>query len=45
MELAAPSAEEPITQVAGDVPVEPLPVHADATQLEMELQTYERPLP
>ena len=26
------------------VPVEPLPVHADATQLEMELQTYERPL-
>ena len=44
MELATPSAEEPITQVAGDVPVEPLPVHADATQLEMELQTYERPL-
>ena len=32
-ELATPSAEEPITQVAGDVPVEPLPVHADATQL------------
>ena len=44
MELATPSAEEPITQIAGDVPVEPLPVHADATQLEMELQTYERPL-
>ena len=44
MELATPSAEEPITQVAGDVPVEPLPVQADATQLEMELQTYERPL-
>ena len=44
MELATPSAEEPITQVAGDVPVEPLPVHADATQLEMELQAYERPL-
>ena len=44
MELATPSAEEPITHVAGDVPVEPLPVQADATQLEMELQTYERPL-
>ena len=44
MELATPSAEEPITQIAGDVPVEPLPVNVDATQLEMELQTYERPL-
>ena len=44
MELATPSAEEPITQIAGDVPVEPLPVHADATQLEMELDAYERPL-
>ena len=44
MELATPSAEELITQVAGDVPVEPLPAQADATQLEMELQTYERPL-
>ena len=44
MELATPPAEEPVTQVAGDVPVEPLPVQADATQLEMELQTYERPL-
>ena len=44
MELATPSAEEPITQIAGYVLVEPLPVHADATQLEMDLQTYERPL-
>ena len=43
MELATPSAEEPITQVAGDVPVEPLPAQAD-TQLEMELQAYERSL-
>ena len=41
MELATPSAEE---QVAGDVPVEPLPVHADATQLAMDLHTYEQPL-
>ena len=31
MELATPSAEEPITQVAGDVPVEPLPVQAHTT--------------
>ena len=44
MELATPSAEEPITQIAGDVPVEPLPVHADTTQLEMELDACERPL-
>ena len=44
MELATPSTEEPVTQIAGDVPVEPLPLHADATQLEMELQAYERPL-
>ena len=44
MELATPSTEEPVTQIAGDVPVEPLPEHADATQLEMDLQAYERPL-
>ena len=44
MELATPSAEEPLTQVAGDVPVEPLPVHADATQLAMDLHAYEQPL-
>ena len=44
MERATPSAEEPVTQIAGDVPVEPLPVHSDATQLEMDLQAYERPL-
>ena len=44
MELATPSTEEPVTQIAGDVPMEPLPLHADATQMEMELQAYERPL-
>ena len=44
MELATPSTEEPVTQIAGDVPVEPLPLQADATQLEMDLQAYERPL-
>ena len=44
MELATPSTEEPVTQIAGGVPVEPLPLQADATQLEMELQAYERPL-
>ena len=42
--LPPPSTEEPVTQIAGDVPVEPLPLRADATQLEMELQAYERPL-
>ena len=44
MELATPSTEEPVTQIAGDVPVEPLPLQADATQMELELQAYERPL-
>ena len=44
MELATLSSEEPVTQIAGDVPVEPLPVQADATNLEMDLQAYERPL-
>ena len=44
MELATPSTEEPVTQIAGDVLVEPLPLQADATQMEMELQAYERPL-
>ena len=44
MELATPSSEEPVTQIAGDVPVEPLPVQADATHLEMDIQAYERPL-
>ena len=44
MELANPSTEEPVTQIAGDVPVEPLPLQADATQLDVELQAYERPL-
>ena len=44
MELATPSAEEPLTQIAGDVPVEPIPVHADATQLAMDMHVYEQPL-
>ena len=44
MELATPSAEEPLTQIAGDVPVEPIPVQADATQLAMDMHVYEQPL-
>ena len=44
MELATPSNEEPVTQIAADVPLEPLPLHAEATNLELELQSYERPL-
>ena len=44
MELATPSSEEPVTQIDADVPVEPLTLQADATNLEMELQAYERPL-
>ena len=44
MELATPAGEEPLTQVAGDVPLEPLPVRADATHIEADVHTYERPL-
>ena len=44
MELASPSTEEPVTQIAADVPIEPLSLQADATNLDLELQVYERPL-
>ena len=44
MELATPAGEEPITQVAGGVPLEPLPVRAEATHVEADVHTYERPL-
>ena len=44
MELASPSPDEPVTQIEADVPVEPLTLQADATNLEMDLQVYERPL-
>ena len=44
MELASPSTEEPITQIAADVPIEPLALHADAMDLELEMRSYERPL-
>ena len=42
MELATPSTEEPLTQVAGDVPLDPPPVRADATRLEVDTHAYER---
>ena len=44
MELASPSPEEPATQIEADVPVEPLALQADATNLDLELHAYERPL-
>ena len=31
MELASPSSEEPVTQIEADVPIEPIPLQADAT--------------
>ena len=34
MELASPSPEEPVTQIEADVPIEPLALHADATNLD-----------
>ena len=44
MELASPSTEEPVTQIEADVPIEPLALQADATNLDLDLQVYERPL-
>ena len=44
MELASPSSEEPVTQIEADVPIEPLASQADATNLDLDLQVYERPL-
>ena len=44
MELASPSQDEPVTQIEADVPIEPLALQADATNLDLELQVYERPL-
>ena len=44
MELASPSSEEPVTQIEADVPIEPIPLQADATHLDLDLHVYERPL-
>ena len=35
MELASPSIEEPVTQIEADVPIEPLALQADATNLDL----------
>ena len=42
--MTSPSPEEPATQIEADVPVEPLALQADATNLDLELHAYERPL-
>ena len=44
MELASPSSEEPVTQIEADVPIESLALQADATNVDLDLQVYERPL-
>ena len=44
MELASPSSEEPVTRIEADVPIEPLPLQADATHLDLDLHFCERPL-
>ena len=44
MELASPSSEEPVTQIEADVPIEPIPLQADATHLDLDLHVYKRPL-
>ena len=44
MELASPSSEEPVTQIDADLPIEPPALQADATNLDLDLRVYERPL-
>ena len=44
MELASPYPEEPVTQIEAGVPVEPLSLQAENADLELDLQSYERPL-
>ena len=44
MELASPFPEEHITQIDAEVPLEPLSLQADNTDLELDLHSYERPL-
>ena len=44
MELASPSTEEPVTKIEADVPIEPLALHADAMDLELDVHSHERPL-
>ena len=44
MELASPSPEEPVTQIEAGLPIEPLALLADATNLDLDLHAYERPL-
>ena len=36
MELASPSTEEPVAQIEADVPIEPLALQADATNLDLD---------
>ena len=44
MELATPSTGEPVTQIEADVPIEALALHADATDLQLELHSHAGPL-
>ena len=44
MELATPHADEPVTQIEADVPIEPLALQTEAADLELALHSYERPL-
>ena len=44
MELASPSPDDPVTQIEADVPIEPLALQAEASDLDLELHSYERPL-
>ena len=39
MELASPFPEKPVSQVDADVPLEPIPLHADAADMELDLHS------
>ena len=44
MELASPHPNEPATQIEADVAIEPISLHAEHADLDLEPHAYERPL-
>ena len=42
--ISFPFPDEPVSQIDADVPLEPIPLHADAADFDLDLHSYERPL-
>ena len=43
MELATPSPDEPVLQIDGDVPLEPVLAEGEVAEMALALHSYERP--